>query len=183
MDDAIIEALMSKFGMAPEVARNQPPAAVQGARRGVSRGSTNAEERAKIRQNIETGEPDEYGEVTGPTDVDDSPSDSMISDAMWKIIQEVDPKDGEKFYQLKGQQAMDTLGLGKDAADLAGFWDQLSPEDRYYLIRALDMNIGGPASDKQIMDDTMRGMDEDGEASDTEKALIDQIMKQEMRQE
>lgn len=168
MDDQVIQQLMQQFGMGPEVAANQPAAMVQGAKRGVSPHSTNANEAALIRQSMEN-----EGENAA-----EAPSDGMLSDGLWKTIQEMGP-DGADFYALPGKEALATIGMRNDP-ELAGFWDKLNEEDRYYLVKALDSSIGGGAmSNKQLADDTLRGMDEDGEASDAEKAIVDEMMKDE----
>jgi len=168
MDDSVIQALMQKFGMEEQVARNQPPSAVQGARRGVSRGSTNADERAKMRQMIETMEPDEYGEVDalemGPVSVDEAPTDGMIEDKIWKTIQEIDPADGAKFYQMPGKEAFAALDWQDE--ELAKYWDRIPEEDRYFVIKALASQIDLGSSESIINE-------ADEERAATEKSVID----------
>jgi len=164
-DQDIIDALMSKFGMDNPVAGNQPDHRMQGMKRGPSVHSTNADERASMRQVMERADMDEdyesYPEGT----------DGQISDHLWKTIQEVDPKDGEKFYQLPGKEAFATLGMDtKSNADLADFWDRMSPEDRYYIVRALDSSIGGAASNEDIMEGT------GNQKAADEQSVIDMMM-------
>lgn len=122
----------------------------QGQRYGNTPHSTNASEQALTRQRIEAGDSDDPNNYEG--------SDGQLSDQMWKTIQQVDPNDGEKFYSLPGKQAMQTLGL-KDG-ELSQFWDKLPPEDRYYLIKAIDSSAG-MGSEKDLEEDVGRMKAED----------------------
>lgn len=105
-----------------------------GQKYGLSRGATNASEQALIRQKIEAGDSDDPNIYEG--------SDSQIEDQMMKTIENIGP---DKFFAMPGTQAMQAIGL-KDG-ELARFWDQLDPNDRMLLARAIGSSAGMASPD------------------------------------
>ncbi len=133
---------------------------------------TNASERATRMQAMENSYENAEDDLP-PDDIKNlDATDSGISDKLWKTIQQVgNREDGEDFYKLPGKEAFATLGMDTESnADLADFWDRMSPEDRYYIVRALDSSIGGAASNEDIMEDTSKQ-----KAAD-EQSVIDMMM-------
>lgn len=113
-------------------------------RGGVSPKSSNASERAKFQQRQEGADGGEEG-----YDVDDEPTDGMISDYTNKVLNEL----GDAAYDMDSQELFNSLGWSMNPTALAAL-DKLDPEERIELIRA---TAGDPITEEglaQMADET-----------------------------